>query len=224
MVKFGRQIEELHRAEWSDGYVDYNGLKSTLKAMIKSGRCQEFDENSVYAAISVATSKETLNPTGPSEIEFMKKVDDEIEKVNQFASHLHEQLDQKVQQVKALHAQWTAEGSDPSKIAELRAGVHDRHRGSSLPASDMRIDRTLSLTMVTLLPTEVEACSSLVQGCEEYINLNYIAFSKILKKHDKVSTCPFRMPYLMRIQNQTFVHHRMVDCIKVRPLMGEVWR
>ena len=50
----------------------------------------------------------------------------------------------------------------------------------------------------------MEACSSLVQGCEDYINLNYIAFSKILKKHDKVSTCPFRMPYLLRIQNQTF--------------------
>lgn len=70
---------------------------------------------------------------------------------------------------------------------------------------------------ISLVSVEVDACMSLVQGCEDYINLNYIAFSKILKKHDKVSTCPFRMPYLMKIQHQTFINHRMVDCIKARP-------
>ncbi|KAL1510917.1 hypothetical protein AB1Y20_005746 [Prymnesium parvum] len=182
MVKFGRQIEELQRPEWANGYMDYAALKATLKSMIKSGHCQVFDENSVYAPISVATSEETLTPTGPHEIDFMTQVDREIEKVNKFASQLHEQLDQKVKEVKAMHNEWTAGGCDPSKVMALRE--------------------------------EVEACSSLVQGCEDYINLNYIAFSKILKKHDKVSTCPFRMPYLMRIQNQTFVHHRMVDIIK----------
>jgi len=182
MVKFGRQIEELQRPEWADGYMDYARLKATLKEMIKSGHCQVFDENSVYAPISVATSKERLTTDGPTEIDFMKQVDDEIDKVNKFAARLHLQLDRKVQEVVEMHAKWTASGCDSSQVQPLRE--------------------------------EVEACSNLVQSCEDYINLNYIAFSKILKKHDKVSTCPFRMPYLMRIQNQTFVHHRMVDIIK----------
>lgn len=123
MVKFGRQIEELQRPEWANGYVDYASLKKVLKAMITSGRCQDFDENSVYAPISVATSKETLKPYGPSEIDFMKAVDDEIEKVNKFAARLHEQLDEKVQEVKALHVKWTSEGCETSAIPKLREGA-----------------------------------------------------------------------------------------------------
>ena len=42
--------------------------------------------------------------------------------------------------------------------------------------------------------------SDSLQKFENYVNLNYMAFSKILKKHDKFSTCHCRMPYLMKIQ------------------------
>ena len=45
------------------------------------------------------------------------------------------------------------------------------------------------------LITTVDAAAAAMQRFEDYVNLNYIAFSKILKKHDKLSTCPFRLPY-----------------------------
>ena len=50
------QLEEYRNPEWEEGYVNYSALKKTLKEMITSGHCQVFDENSVYAPISVATS------------------------------------------------------------------------------------------------------------------------------------------------------------------------
>ena len=123
MVKFGRQIEELQRPEWANGYMDYAALKATLKAMIKSGHCQVFDENSVYAPISVATSKETLAPNAPHEIDFMKQVDAEVEKVNTFAARLAKEAGEKVKEVMAVHAKWTAGGCDRSQVPALRAEV-----------------------------------------------------------------------------------------------------
>lgn len=133
MVKFGRQIEDLQRPEWADGYMDYAGLKATLKAMIKSGNCQVFDENSVYAPISVATSRETLTPSGPHEMDFMKQVDKEIEKVNQFAARLDGQLQEKAKQVMVMHAKWTSEGCDPSQVKVLREGGHNSNHFAVLP-------------------------------------------------------------------------------------------
>ena len=64
------------------------------------------------------------------------------------------------------------------------------------------------------LITTVDAAAAAMQRFEDYVNLNYIAFSKILKKHDKLSTCPFRLPYLLKIQSQTFVRDKMSDIIK----------
>ena len=58
------------------------------------------------------------------------------------------------------------------------------------------------------------ACEESLLRFENYINLNYMAFSKILKKHDKSSTCPFRMPYLLKIQNATFANDKMTHYIK----------
>ena len=176
------QIEELQRPEWADGYVDYAGLKKTLNAMIKSGHTQVFDENMVYAPISVATSEETIQPNAPHEVDFMTQVDGEIEKVNRFKERLHSELNDKVAAVQAVHGRWLARGSAAVEVEALKA--------------------------------EVEACSTQLQLFEDYINLNYVAFSKILKKHDKVSTCPFRMPYLMKIQKQTFMETKMLHIIK----------
>ena len=67
---------------------------------------------------------------------------------------------------------------------------------------------------VAALVLAVDAAAMALQRFEDYVNLNYIAFSKILKKHDKFSTCPYRMPYLMKIQSQTFVREKMADVIK----------
>ena len=64
------------------------------------------------------------------------------------------------------------------------------------------------------LRSELNECSEALQRFEDFINLNYIAFSKILKKHDKLSSCPCRAPYLLRIQRETFARHSLTELIK----------
>lgn len=61
---------------------------------------------------------------------------------------------------------------------------------------------------------EVESAEAELQAFENFINMNYLAFSKILKKHDKYSTCPLRMPYLMKVQSQTFVLDKMGSLVR----------
>jgi hypothetical protein len=52
-MKFGAQLENDLVKEWAEGYVNYKQLKKVLAELVKSGKSQEFSENSVYAAISV---------------------------------------------------------------------------------------------------------------------------------------------------------------------------
>jgi len=44
MVKFGKRIESEKLLEWSEGYMDYKGLKKILNQMIATGRVKEFSE------------------------------------------------------------------------------------------------------------------------------------------------------------------------------------
>ena len=124
-LRHGVQLETDRRPEWEEGYVDYKKLKKTLKEMITSGHCQLFDENSVYAPISVATSEETLKPKGPHEHDFMLLVDNEIDKVNKFTAKLREELDARVHSVQADHDAWIAAGAAESSAASLRLRVDE---------------------------------------------------------------------------------------------------
>lgn len=182
MVMFGAQLENERVEEWAAGYVDYRHLKKVLSELVRSGKSQEFSENSVYAAISVATSDDVLRPPGPTELEFMALLDAEIAKVNSFSEGLRSSLESQVTRVQAAHDAWQASGSPEVDKEALRS--------------------------------QVLACEESLVRFESYINLNYMAFSKILKKHDKSSTCPFRMPYLLKIQNATFANDKMTHYIK----------
>jgi len=182
MVMFGAQLENERVEEWTAGYVDYRNLKKVLSELVRSGKSQEFSENSVYAAISVATSDDVLRPPGPTELDFMALLDAEIAKVNAFSEGLRSALESQVATVQASHDAWQAAGCAEAEKEALRS--------------------------------EVLACEESLLRFENYINLNYMAFSKILKKHDKSSTCPFRMPYLLKIQNSTFANDKMTHYIK----------
>ena len=154
---FGAQLENERVEEWAAGYVDYGHLKKVLSELVKSGKSQEFSENSIYAAISVATSDDVLRPPGPTELDFMALLDAEIAKVNAFSEGLRSALESQVARVLAAHDAWQKPGA-------LR-GEDDKQKEA--------------------LRSEVLACEESLLRFENYINLNYMAFSKILKKHDK---------------------------------------
>ena len=109
-------------------------------------------------------------------------VDNEISKVNDFASDLREKLLERFHAAQAEHETWIKKGSDAAGLAQLSKRMSE--------------------------------CSEALQRFEDFINLNYLAFSKILKKHDKLSSCPCRAPYLLRIQSETFARQCLPELIK----------
>lgn len=182
MVKFGRGLAEQRKPEWADGYVDYKKLKKTLGLMVENGHIQEFNEDMLYSPLSLATSSEVLAPGGPREQDFMRQIEEEIDKVNRFSEKLQEDLNTYVKRLGEAFCAWERCGSKAADAA--------------------------------LIIKDVEGAEQWLEDFELYVNLNYMAFSKILKKHDKYSTCPFRMPFLMRIQCETFVADKMAHIIK----------
>jgi len=220
MVKFGETIEMDRRPEWIDGYVDYAGLKALLKKMEAAGtirecarptprtelpsrlhiahtggssvphrlpcvtapRAHRFSEHTVYKAFSVASDSNLLQCHAPREVDFTKKIDTEIAKVNKFADGLRKQLLARFDLAQHQHEAWIEAGSNEAGLAALNQVMLE--------------------------------CSEALQNFEDFININYLAFSKILKKHDKLSSCPCRAPYLLRIQRETFARQCLPELIK----------
>ena len=191
MVHFGRTIEQQREEEWEAGYVDYKELKRTLSEMIAAGNIQEFSEDTVYSPVSVATYHQVLQPKGPREQDFLAQIDSEIEKVNVFTQGLHAKLEQKLAKVQQRQQ---ASFFFFSPISPSRA---TRHRTCHWPFCRC-ITGTFVQAWVRKGSPQSESCriieavddiSDSLQKFENYVNLNYMAFSKILKKHDKFSTC-----------------------------------
>jgi len=88
---------------------------------------------------------------------------------------------------------------------------HEKKTREAFQTWESHGSRTTDAVQIT---ASVEMAEQMLEDFELYVNLNYMAFSKILKKHDKHSTCPFRMPFLMRIQRETFVADKMAHIIK----------
>ena len=241
MVKFGQTIEDQRRPEWAEGYVNYKGLKKLLKAMDAAGTTREFSEHTVYKALSVASASNLLSPDAPREAEFFEAIDMEISKVNAFSDGLRQQL---VAQFEAAQREHDAliGGANSSATADIAVractemlqrfedfinlnylavrcgpgaarrwrrlgrgwpGLHSRRlmalHGAS-PGLPRRTSRDAPPAarlppLTTRLPPPVQ-------------------FSKILKKHDKVSSCPCRAPYLLRIQRETFARQTLPELIK----------
>ena len=92
------------------------------------------------------------------------------------------------------------------KLLELLESAQREHTKWVAAGSDAG-----SLEVVQLRASE---CTEALQAFEDFVNLNYLAFSKILKKHDKLSSCPCRAPYLLRIQRETFARQCLPELIK----------
>lgn len=90
----------------------------------------------------------------------------------------------------------------------------DEYR-SSLVAIESRVDAVLgkySNREDLLKDPEIDICRHLVQSCgdsflrlEKYVNLNFMGFVKILKKHDKHLPNPCRAFYTARLHEQSWV-------------------
>ncbi|GFH07673.1 SPX domain-containing protein, partial [Haematococcus lacustris] len=89
MVQFGRYLQDKQKPEWAAFYVDYKALKELIKASAEGARGHE-------ASFSPRTTSLTVqrydNKKDSAEERFFRKLENEVDKVNKFTSHLVDDL------------------------------------------------------------------------------------------------------------------------------------
>ena len=82
-------------------------------------RARRFSEHTVYKAFSVASDSNLLQCHAPREVDFTKKIDTEIDKVNKFADGLRKQLLARFNLAQHQHEAWIEAGSNEAGLAAL---------------------------------------------------------------------------------------------------------
>ena len=191
------------RPEWANGYVDYKRLKKMLKAMSKrahnlSGVCMhllhsvhsirvatasaaagtthEFSEHTVYKAISVASASNLLQPKAPREADFFAASAQPPHE----ARHAGLAGSSRAQLRLSLPA--VSVDKEISKVNEFASDLREKllKRFQSAQAEhETWIKAGSDAKGLAQLTSRMSECSEALQRFEDFINLNYLAFSKM---------------------------------------------
>ncbi|KAF8936341.1 VTC domain-containing protein [Dissophora ornata] len=155
-MKFGSQLKAHWISHWRYHYVDYDGLKAQLKSKT-SGK--EFTEE--------------------DEVEFVKLLNTELEKVASFQSMKLGEVQRRTE-----HCEYTI-------------------RQHQLPSG--KSSEKLTLASFVETESEINKVTQDLQDLARFRRLNYTAFLKIIKKHDKHSGFTLRAYFMnQQLNNQPF--------------------
>ncbi|KAG0327876.1 vacuolar transporter chaperone [Dissophora globulifera] len=156
-MKFGTQLKTHRASHWRFHYVDYDGLKSHLKAHTSD---QEF--------------------TDQDEAEFVKLLSAELEKVASFQAMKLGEVQRRTE-----HCEYTIQ----------------QHQIPSGKSSE-------KLTLASFVETESEInkITQDLQDLARFQRLNYTAFLKIIKKHDKHTGFALRAHFMNQLLNNQPFH------------------
>ncbi|KDD71948.1 hypothetical protein H632_c4120p0, partial [Helicosporidium sp. ATCC 50920] len=186
---FGKYLLEKSLPEWRGHCVDYKSLKDLIKES-----AQERDEGGLpnYSPrMTSLTVQRAANPMDSAEERFFQSLDAEVDKIGQFTAGLVATLRERLQAV--------------SRQAQIEAAGGPAGASEDAEASSERRESLL---------TEAKAVGDEFLKLEKYVNLNYMAFHKILKKHDKLlPDTPCRQFYISHLHNQPWVQGTYSDLL-----------
>lgn len=182
-MKFGKYLEAQKVAELSDGYLDYEKLKNMLTALgstvDKASPALDIEQR----ATSLTTKK--AGSTAIRQVNFEGKLITETD----FFTALEEEMSK-------VDAKTHAEQNRiKSEVEALK-----RKLGGDLGES-------LNAQAREKVAEETKSLGDKFLRIEKFVNLNYLGFHKILKKHDKLLPTPCRKFYLTRLHNQRWIRH-----------------
>ncbi|KAJ2075461.1 vacuolar transporter chaperone, partial [Coemansia sp. RSA 2337] len=151
-MKFGQQLRESLLPEWKFYYVDYAGLKRFLYERSDKGY------------------------TADDESEFVKLLDGELEKVNNF--------------------QQTKSGEMKRRIEYCEQQV------SLITKNDAPTDAKRE--QLDIIEHEIDTVISEVYELAKFTRLNFTAFIKIVKKHDKNAPFVLKPVFTVRLNSRPF--------------------
>lgn len=171
-MKFGVTIKDALHEEWSKYYVDYAGLKKFIKSRLAKKPWDESDEKS-----------------------FVSQLDKELQKVADFQerkiSDLHEKISLYESEVKEL--------IESSSGRRSKAPSNDDDDENDEPAMGSTDDDDQDEEMeehYATLEYELTHIIADVHDLGHFSHLNYTAFIKIVKKHDKKTGWELRREFI----------------------------
>eukprot|EP00898_Chlorokybus_atmophyticus_P007682 jgi/Chlat1/7915/Chrsp68S07353 len=187
-MKFGKfmQLQSSEHPEWSNSLVDYANLKGILKSLKEVMKDEgEAGPSKPFASLTVPQSPDGFG-TSPiayfegkpvRESDFFKLVDSQVEKVGNYTTDT----------VKSLR--------DRTESLQLKVANQD-----AMP------EGTAKNKQKEVLEAEAKSLGDGFLSLEKYVNLCYMGFYKILKKHDKMlPTTPCRQFYMSRLHQQRYI-------------------
>lgn len=186
-MKFGKYLLDKERPSWAGKYLDYAGLKELIKNAAREHEAQgSFDVYSPRAASLTVLRGENLRDS--AEEQFFQKLEDEVDKIGGFTG----------EQVQSLR----------SRLYELQ----QRIEAAGLPL--LQDGSSEKVKVQEELLVEAKDIGDEFLQLEKYVNLNYMGFHKILKKHDKqLPHSPCRQFYISHLHNQPWVQGSYADLL-----------
>ena len=212
-MKFGKYLESKARPEWRAHYMDYKTLKDLIKAATEevaatSGGLPDFSPRTTSLTVA-----RPIAGRRSSEEAFYEALEAEVSKVNKFTVGQVSGLKKRLKAL-MLRANAAAAGRPPPPAlagslptSSPAAGGGDLEAGGGAGSLGVASSPSSSAPEpLAGLLAEAKAVGDEFLALEKYVNLNYLGFHKILKKHDKnLPHAPCQQFYVAHLHHQPWV-------------------
>lgn len=195
-MQFGKYLESNSRPQWRLYYIDYKALKALIsEAQVEASKEAVAAEAPRTASLTVARQ---AGAHDTAEERFFRRLEAEVSKIGAFTAELVAQIRTRLMRLQ-------------SRISKLGSKAGDGEAGPSATTSN---DEALKEEEAAL--QEAKDIADEFLALEKYVNLNYMGFHKILKKHDKcLPHTPCRQFYTAHLHNQPWVQGNYSDLMVI---------
>jgi SPX domain protein involved in polyphosphate accumulation/uncharacterized membrane protein YidH (DUF202 family) len=183
-MKFGEYLHAQKAPEWQNYYIDYDQLKLLIKEL----------EETLLAAAPINQRTASLSVPLPTNAAGMP-----VEQMSQ--ENFYAFLEQEMRKIE----QFTKK-----QVDQIRRNLSEAERKINLALAGLTAKSEAELEA---LKSQVEQAGEDFLKLEKYVNLNFMGFHKILKKHDKHLPNPCRTFYTARLHEQSWVRGDYSDVL-----------
>ncbi len=181
-MKFGKYLDRNRLAEWSPYYINYEALKELI------AQSAQETERALGGPQDPSTSLSVVRTAGrqeSAEERFFRRLEAEVSKIGKFTEEL---------------------------VSQLRAKMSGMQAEAVTLLGSAKEGGSLDPKLKAKLLEEAKRFGDDFLALEKYVNLNYMGFHKILKKHDKnIPSAPCRQFYVSHLHNQPWVQGNYSD-------------
>lgn len=178
-MKYGQYLQENKIPEWHDKYLDYDALKSIIKILEDKVDSNPIDDSASIVAMTVPSQPDAMGMPKEGNLKTRDTQEAFFQKIEQEMKKIHDFMKEKVQNMREL-----------LKEIETKTKA-DKKNISESDEEELR--------------AKVKKAGDDFLKLEKYANVNFTAFNKILKKHDRRLPNPCKKFYMARLNEQSWV-------------------